>query len=264
MNDIDGLQWLNDIQFAKSEKGEGGISKIVSDPPLDLMLDGCLFYPASGLDFRPIRIYGIQSAVYVDYYFEQNEIEDRVTRGGLRGYDILGIEDVDLEVLVPDPFNPDVSGDNLVRAQGFSSPIEGRIKPAFAKWIVFERRHKNRRSDSHSRISLLYICAEAIAIFQQLFVSRKICPDYVAIIRPGTGFGGNWTDFREEEGLLGQSVRSVANDCTPQFLISDWEGGYWPEMFPHPSKSQAKIDTKDRPLYLTVRSDLRNDRCQII
>jgi hypothetical protein len=44
-----------------------------------------------------------------------------------------------------------------------------------------------------------------VATYQYLFWNKST-PRSLAIIQPGTGFGGNWTDFRKSDGPLGQAV----------------------------------------------------------
>jgi hypothetical protein len=54
------------------------------------------------------------------------------------------------------------------------------------------------------RFSLLYICGEGVATYLQLYNANNIVPIAIAVIQPGTGWGFNWTDFRDEEKPLGQ------------------------------------------------------------
>jgi hypothetical protein len=73
-----------------------------------------------------------------------------------------------------------------------------------------------------------------VATFQALYHGNRAAPTVVAIIRSGTGFGGNWTDFREPGQVF---ARSVLDNPTgvPRFLLCEgWKErdssrrSYWP------------------------------------
>jgi hypothetical protein len=267
-------EWLYGIEF-KPGGSDGERTKIVSEPPLDAMLTGCLFYPSSGVDLRPIRLYGIQSAVYADYGWTQQDVEKTIFDDGFRGFDLLGHVWLNIDDLIPEPHKPDFfeqeqdkhlerppAGPHSLENHfdwGHADPRrlemekEKRAKTPFVSWYVFEKRRTDQGSTENRRVSLLYCGAEAIAVFQQLFGKRNLAPDYIAIIRPGTGFGGNWTDFRDEQGLLAKSVRKVASESAPRLLISDVPNGHWPVMFPNRSKRQYKEQLKENTFYLTER-----------
>jgi hypothetical protein len=255
-------EWLYGIEF-KPGGSDGERTKIVSEPPLDAMLTGCLFYPSSGVDLRPIRIYGIQSAVYADYGWTQQDVEKTIFDDGFRGFDLLGHVWLNIDDLIPEPHKPDFfeqeQDKHLERRLADPGRLENQLerfgKAPFVSWYVFEKSRPDQRSGKKRRVSLLYCCAEGIAAFQQLFVKRNLAPEYIAIIRPGTGFGGNWTDFRDEQGLLAKSVQKVANESAPRFLISDMKpDGYWPTMFPNRSERQYMEQLKENTFHLTERT----------
>ena len=58
------------------------------------------------------------------------------------------------------------------------------------------------------KIFLLYIGGEGVATFQALFWTNNISPKALGIIQPGTGFGLNWTDFRDTNGSLAWVVNN--------------------------------------------------------
>lgn len=49
---------------------------------------------------------------------------------------------------------------------------------------------------------MLYIGGEGVATYQALYWANKKTAKAVAIIQPGTGFGFNWTDFRDRKGAF--------------------------------------------------------------
>ncbi len=76
------------------------------------------------------------------------------------------------------------------------------------------------------RFSHFYLCADGTAAFQALYVANHACPKVIAIIQPGEAFGGNWTDFEDQEKIL---ARSVMNNPAgqPDYLL--YGGWGWPE-----------------------------------
>jgi hypothetical protein len=81
---------------------------------------------------------------------------------------------------------------------------------------------------------LLYIGGEGVATYQALYWSNKTAPKALAIIQPGTGFGLNWTDFREQGAPLNWVVCNNPAGQQPDILYYggigknyahfDWDG----------------------------------------
>jgi len=70
-------------------------------------------------------------------------------------------------------------------------------RTAFATWFILKRDQELDATHGPASFSLLYIRGEGVATYQALYIEQKILPSIVAIIRPGTGFGGNYGDFEE-------------------------------------------------------------------
>ena len=66
-------------------------------------------------------------------------------------------------------------------------------------------------------LDLIFLCAEGVAAYLQVFNAQRIAPRYLCINNCGAGFGFNWTDFRFYDMPLGRAVRD--NPSTPEFLI---------------------------------------------
>ncbi|MGN1215563.1 MAG: hypothetical protein ACI4TJ_04870, partial [Candidatus Cryptobacteroides sp.] len=58
------------------------------------------------------------------------------------------------------------------------------------------------------RFSLMYICGDGAATYAALYSEKKIAPTVLAIIHPGTGWGGNYTDFFNPEKILRKIIDS--------------------------------------------------------
>jgi hypothetical protein len=83
-------------------------------------------------------------------------------------------------------------------------------KTAFALWSVFERIESLTDAHGPKRFSLLHIRAEGVATYAGLYLAHQALPRTLALIRPGTGMGGNFGAFEEALiGVMKQSKRGL-------------------------------------------------------
>ena len=202
--------------------------------PLKEMLQNSVYYPASGFDGGPIRLLGgnYYSFIYVDYGV--NEIKLLNELHEIRGYRPLFVRDVMQHELTPHGWVERIP--KGLDQREFRRPPSGWIKPPFAKWVVLERTPGFDDQHGPTRLSLLYICGEGVATFQALYYSMETFPDLVCVIQPGTGFGGNWTNFCDEKQIF---ARTVAENYAghPRYLMHGWSQGHakdscWPNSYP--------------------------------
>ena len=164
------------------------------------VLDGCLFYPASGIDGSPIRHWGIgvDSFVYVDMTVTKADFNRVIAGGAFKGYDLYASRELPPQELMTRNWRMRApsSIDKAEYVERMQRAMNDKTGP-FATWSVFER--KDEFSDSHGpkRFSLLYMRAEGVAAYDGLFAGHLVLPKVVALIRPGTGFGGNFGNFEE-------------------------------------------------------------------
>ena len=199
--------------------------------PLDSLLHNSVYYPASGYDGDMIRLFnkilkdkGVRSFVYCDY----NSSEDKVVslaKEHMRGYRVLAHRAVS-----PDEFStPNLPSPNFL-------PMDRRfeVKPGtreFIHWFIFERKESFAPEHGPERFSLLYICGEGVNTYDILYNSRNIAPKCVAIVQPGEGFGGNWTDFHKVGAPLYQALKYNPAGL-PEMIVNggvwehDWTRGY--------------------------------------
>lgn len=168
--------------------------------PLDEVLEDSLFYPASGTDGTPIRHWlpGILSFVYVDSSTTEAEHDRVLIEAPPKGYSVLGKRRLSPTDLTPNGWSPmPPEGIEPKRYMQLMKMSGASPATAFATWTVFER--ESHLTDEHGppRFSLLFLRAEGVAAYQALYISNKVCPKAIAIIRPGTGFGGNFSNFEE-------------------------------------------------------------------
>ncbi|TWT40222.1 hypothetical protein Pla111_33530 [Botrimarina hoheduenensis] len=214
---IDGPQsevptWLADITP----------SQIADNPfPLLSVLTGSLYYPCSGFDGRPVRNFSVifKSFVYVDYGIDEEQLDRELQQQGFNGYHLLGQRSVQEQELIPNGWTPspplaaDIDQLNLNR----------RTKSPYCRWMLFERDEDIDDSHGPIRFSLLYLCADGVAAFQALYLANKGRPKAVAIIQPGRGWGGNWTDFEDPDKIFARCVLGNP-EGKPEYLVYGGRG----------------------------------------
>jgi hypothetical protein len=206
------------------------------------VLTKSVFYPSCGFDGRPIKHLGshFSSFVYVDYLCSVEELDAEVVRNPFTGYEIVHDQPLTDEQInsaaLTDPTLPvDDSDQNIPNWRG----------TWFARWFILRRREGFDVSHGSERFSLLYIRAEGVTAFENLYCRSRIRPAAICVIRPGTGFGRNWTDFTDPNRILARTIRSNPVG-QPEFLL--WGGwgpttpGYQHPCWPEYSLGVAQVE----------------------
>jgi len=208
------------------------------------VLSRSLYYGASSRDGDPVRYLGgfVHSFIYVDFVFTRDEVWNSLhhEHRGFKGYDLVVCRDISLIELVPDgwvPINPDISrdGNPLLHFDWW--------KERFAIWAILERKAEFGEDFGPERLSFLYINGDAVATFQALYHGNRRAPEVVAIIQPGLGFGGNWTDFHNPEKIFGRSVLQNPHGKPNYILYGGWGRNYRPCCWPDYDKEICDIST---------------------
>lgn len=217
--------------------------------PVRALLYNSVYYPASAFDGGVIRDcnvnrkdWNVLSFVYVDYMATERDLSETDMP---RGYRVLGKRRLTEAELVPNGWTPQIPPHfNMERYRDRVSHFANRHP--FATWMVFERLPEFGEDHGPERFSLLYLCADGVATYQALYWTHGVHPSAVAIIQPGTGFGGNWTDFFKKDDPFYWTVshnpagmpdcvycgfwsdRATSPYDTPDFDNFDWPGyAYW-------------------------------------
>ena len=177
------------------------------------VIDKSIYYPGSYVDGSPLAAYGgfCHSFVYVDYYVTNDEIRSYIPR--IAGYEPIFIKDVSKTDLSPYPVhqhhprasdfyenNNRLTIDELM--ENFKPHRRQETNPPFCLWTVLQRKARTNPSHGPSRMSLLYICGDGAATYEAIYNSNKLCPLAIIICGAETGFGGNWTRFEMNGGIL--------------------------------------------------------------
>jgi hypothetical protein len=177
--------------------------------PINDILKDSFYYPSSAFDGGIVkdcniigRSYGISSFIYCDYAVGEEAFD--CEKENFVGYHVLGIRKVNPHELIPNGWSQRLP-------PGVNSRDYGNYKDMwrpFMQWVVYERDACRDESHGLKRFSLLYIGGEGVATYQALYWSNRQRPKAMAIIQPGTGFGLNWTDFREQGNPLNWVVKN--------------------------------------------------------
>lgn len=181
--------------------------KLPATLPLRELLSDSLYYPACGTDGSMVAEASgyVHSFIYVDYGVTRGALLEALARDGFRGYRVLARRPVgqhefgatsmraprdDLRELTPDVLRE----------------MEKRAASAYAEWVVFERAEGFGDDHGSARFSLLYLWADGVASYLGLYSSLSLAPKVLAIVQPGTGFGGNWTNLTDPAAIFRQNV----------------------------------------------------------
>lgn len=190
--------------------------------PLRLLLWNSVYYPASGLDGGVIKYcntfgrgMGIRSFVYCDYNTKEDELCDNVANH-FRGYTIFAHRSVSVGELGVKHLSMEPIDD---RAKHNHLTPEGET---FCHWFIMERDAAFEDDHGPKRFSLLFLCCEGVTAYVQLYSQNEILPQALAIIQPGTGFGENWTDFRDYDAPLSFVLRHIP--YMPRYIFNGGMG----------------------------------------
>jgi len=199
--------------------------------PLLELLSGSVYYPASGFDGQPVKILAgnFHSFVYVDYGLSRDQLLATLrSERGFLGYGIVALRDVTEQELIPNGWTP------LLPNHCDGNPRPLQTQP-FSVWVVLKRQSDFNEEHGPMYFSLLYICGDGVATYQAIYLGNKTYPAVVAIIQPGTGFGGNWTNFEDPQRIFGRTVMGNPDGVPTYLLYGGWAEGHfytepcWPQ-----------------------------------
>ena len=193
------------------------------DLPIADLLKDSLYYPACGIDGRPVQYLGgyCHSFVYADYGYPSEKLIDLLkSSGAFFGYRLRSSRILDTGELPIRQAWETISLD--IRLDGDPRRYRDHQVKHYSFWTIFER--LPGFSDDHGPdvFSLLYIADDGVAAFQALYCSNGVAPAVVSIIQPGEGFGRNWTHFFDCKQVFCRTV--MGNPFgQPRYLLL---GGY--------------------------------------
>lgn len=194
--------------------------------PLDLVLSDSLYYPACELDGQIVKHFSkeYQSFIFCDYAVGEDAFNAEIEH--FKGYQLVGHRSLKQEELVPNGWSPELPP-HLVKEEYLK--YQQHLKKPFAHWAVYERMEGFDENHGAKRFSLLFVGGEGAATYQALYWSNHKTAKALAIIQPGTGFGLNYTDFRDSKRILGWVVLNNKSGI-PDKLIYGGNGDNYTEL----------------------------------
>jgi hypothetical protein len=185
-------------------------------------LENSVYYPACRFDGRPIRFLSklFSNYIYSDYLTEHEDLEKKIARNGLKGYQLIESSFIEAEELFGVSWD-----DYLDNNREISKKLIADWVNPYAKFYTFER--NSDLDDNHGRenINLLYIKSEGICAYKYLYVNRDIVPQCLVSIMPGWGFGCNFNGYIE---IFSSMVESSGK--LPKYMLyrEEDEDGFYP------------------------------------
>jgi hypothetical protein len=180
----------------------------------------------------------IHSFIYVDYGNEEQAVDAEVQAPGFLGYHLVGSKRLSERDLAPNGWRPQVPPQFRNQMGSFTKlQAHGFVRSPFATWYIFDRDDDRVEDHGPQRFSLVYLCADGVAAYQALYWQNHTAPEVLTIIQPGTGFGGNYTDFRDPESFFAWTVLRENSSSMPEYLVCgghllDYTQAFWPEAYP--------------------------------
>lgn len=210
---------------------------------IDILQDS-VYYPASGIDATPFEVFGNKYNSYINVDYSQS-YED--VRKSMEfdfepvGYKLIGIKDISKEELTPNGVTYSTINFNeheinrLKEHKHINDLFYNVTSSGYAIWAVYELADDFTDETKAKRFSLLHICGEGWSTFKVLFLKNKINPRGIAIIRPGEGYGDNWTLFTNSKFRFYQSLKENIhlNEAEmPRYILTTAgsnDGFFWSE-----------------------------------
>jgi hypothetical protein len=209
-------EWLNKIEPIKPVFNK-----------IDFFNSRIVFYPGSGVDGHPIKLFGSSHSahcfIYSDYMAEKDQITAVLDGDGVGytspvlGYHSLLRIDLKMEDLTSDGWRS-----HLDRPINFRPPS---IKP-YGFVEILERNADLDDDHGAKRLAILFLGSDGHATYDALFCQNNgVLPPFCLFIQDH-GFGGNYSDFGHG-GLMHQIA--LKTRVLPDWLIvstnsSPWEG----------------------------------------
>lgn len=187
------------------------------------VLNNSLFYPACGYDGSPVRRFmgNVYSFFYVNYHpdCQSNRIIEKIERRGFKGYHII-----EYQILKPEDFGPFLCFRKYNRAfeEYFDHYRAHKYEDFFCEWFIFERDPEFDETHNPKRFSFVYMWAEAVTAYKDVYLANNIKPKIITIFEPGWKHpdipGGYW-EFLDKDKVFAKVVYS-RKDLLPNYVVT--------------------------------------------
>lgn len=180
----------------------------------DVLKSPHVFYPGSGLDGQPIKLFNqshfVHLYIYVDYMITQQALQDHIAKRGYRGYRLVGRTVASRSSLLGFWSAPVMEFSEKKKAlliHPFTNVTFGEDSvsiPFYGFLDVYERLPTFDDTHGAQRFAVLYLGEDAFVAFLAFYGTRQFRPKVLMIV--DHAFGGNYDRFGQK-GLLERMVR---------------------------------------------------------
>lgn len=187
------------------------------------VLDNSLFYPACGYDGGPVKRFmgNVYSFFYVCYHpsCKSERILRLIERRGFKGYHIIKYQ-----ILKPEDlgFSLWFRKYNKAFEEYFDRYRAHKYEDFCCEWFVFERDPEFDENHNPMRFSFIYMWAEAVTAYKDVYLANNIKPKIITILHPGwkhPDMPGGYEEFLDKDKVFAKLVFS-RKDLLPDYLIT--------------------------------------------
>ena len=186
-------------------------------PRQQFLASRIVFYPGSGTDGHPVKVFGSTHSahcfVYADYGLGRAAVEAELEHPThrFRGYRTLHRFDLNERDLSPRGWTPHVD-----RTEVQQDHNRFTTTPPFGFLEVLQREQNLDDDHGAERLAILFLGADGIATYDALFCQEDSVSPPFALVLQDHGFGGNYDCFGGD-GLLDRVARRC--NVIPQWLL---------------------------------------------
>ncbi len=218
-----------------------------------VLLENSCYYPASGTDTSPIKyLEKIQSFIYCDYTYDVDRWTNQIIKE-MHSYDLIFQEklnitksfdkhffvkkherifeiesQIQVQRILINELQISKRNDSLIqekfdeinRLQDKLYDLKDRLTNNKLLKSLLESAtnysHITIWKKNEKHLSIIYISAEAVHCYEQIFLKNKITPKVISIIQPGHTMGGNWTNFFSSRS---EFHKTVSKGPIPDYML---------------------------------------------
>ncbi|MGC8771396.1 MAG: hypothetical protein ACP5Q5_09115 [Brevinematia bacterium] len=146
------------------------------------VLDNSLYYPACYLDGDPVKFFmgNVYSFFYVDIRCRREDFIEEIQSRGFKGYYVIHHQR-----LKPENFGSSLCNRKYYRnyEDSLYHYYSHRYENFWCDWLIFERKPEWNESHNPKRFSLLYMQAEGLTAYYDVYITNNIKPRIITFIQ---------------------------------------------------------------------------------
>lgn len=189
----------------------------------EIMEDRIGYYPGCGDDGQLIKLcsksHSVHTFIYSDYLTRRREVKRILkTPNALNGYHLIGQTEFIEKDLLPEGLYP-----QIITRQPLLDPWPFQTLPFYCIMGIWERDETLSDSWGAERLAVIFLCADAIDYYYQLFVCQYRKAPWIVLLQDH-GLGCNYDRFGKG-GLLDEIIER--SGISPQFVLCGEHTALW-------------------------------------